>query len=56
MLGHHGLGKVNANGLLLLSLCAANDLLVTNTLLRQANKYNKLGCIPYLSSGIFLTM
>ena len=39
VLGHHGTGKMNSNGQRLLSLCAENDLTITNTLFRQANKY-----------------
>lgn len=31
MIGKHGVGKINSNGLLLLSKCAENDLLITNT-------------------------
>ena len=39
VLGHHGTGKMNTNGLRLLSFCAENDLTITNTLFRQADKY-----------------
>ncbi|XP_029766781.1 uncharacterized protein LOC112117806 [Terrapene carolina triunguis] len=39
VIGPHGVGKMNSNGLLLLSLCSENDLTITNTLFRQANKY-----------------
>ena len=39
VLGHHGIGSMNSNGQRLLSLCAENDLTVTNTIFRQANKY-----------------
>ncbi|KAL8580618.1 hypothetical protein ACOMHN_046821 [Nucella lapillus] len=39
VLGPHGTGKMNSNGLLLLGLCAENDLTITNTLFRQADKY-----------------
>ena len=35
----HGTGKLNSNGLMLLSICAENDLTITNTLFRQADKY-----------------
>ena len=39
VLGPHGTGKLNSNGLMLLSFCTENDLTITNTLLRQADKY-----------------
>ncbi|KAL8612440.1 hypothetical protein ACOMHN_058568 [Nucella lapillus] len=39
VLGPHGTGKIHSNGLLLLGLCAENDLTITNTLFRQADKY-----------------
>ena len=35
----HGAGKLNSNGLMVLSLCAENELTITNTLFRQADKY-----------------
>ena len=39
VLGPHGTGKLNSNGLILLSFCAENDLTITNTLFRQAGKH-----------------
>ena len=39
VLGKHGVGKMNNNGLLLLSKCAEFELTITNTNFRQANKY-----------------
>ncbi|CAH1233287.1 Hypp666 [Branchiostoma lanceolatum] len=39
VIGKHGLGKANSNGLLLLSKCAEHNLVITNTMFRQANKY-----------------
>jgi hypothetical protein len=39
VLGRHGVGQVNENGMTLLTLCAKHDLIVTNTLILQKNKY-----------------
>lgn len=39
ILGMHGLGKTNSNGLLLLSKCAEFKLCITNTMFRLQNKY-----------------
>lgn len=39
VIGPHGLGKMNNNGLLLLTLCAENAPAITNTLFRLASKY-----------------
>lgn len=39
VLGRHGVGKVNDNGMRLLSKCAEYGLCITNTLFRMADKY-----------------
>ena len=39
ILGSQGVGKMNSNGLLLLSKCAEHELCITNTVFRQADKF-----------------
>lgn len=39
VIGKHGMGKIISNGLLLLSKCTEYDLLITNTMFRQDDKY-----------------
>jgi len=39
VIGAHGIGNMNANGSLLLEMCAEHRLVVTNTVFQQANKY-----------------
>jgi len=39
VIGRHGIGSENANGSMLLDLCAKHNMVVTNTMFRQANKY-----------------
>jgi hypothetical protein len=39
VLGHHGVGNENLNGTRLLTFCAQHELLITNTVFQQANKY-----------------
>ena len=50
VLGHHGTGKLNTNGLMLLSACAENDLTITNTLFRQADKYKTTWMHPQIET------
>ncbi|KAL2090150.1 hypothetical protein ACEWY4_014838 [Coilia grayii] len=38
-LGKEGVGNVNSNGTLLLSKCAEHELIITNTLFRQRNRF-----------------
>ena len=39
VLGTQGVGKMNGNGLRLLTLCSEHGLLITNTIFRMKNKY-----------------
>ena len=39
ILGSHGVGKMNSNGLFLLSKCAEHELCITNTIFRQVDKF-----------------
>ena len=39
VLGQHGVGRENANGTRLLSLCAQHGLIITNTLFQQADRF-----------------
>lgn len=39
IIGGNGVGKVNSNGILLLSLCAKYGLIITNTIFRQKDKF-----------------
>ena len=39
VIGHHSVGRENSNGTLLLQTCAQHELVFTNTLFQQANKY-----------------
>lgn len=39
VIGKHGLGIEDSNGTLLLTTCEQNELVITNTLFQQADKY-----------------
>jgi hypothetical protein len=39
VLGHHSVGNENSNGTLLLQTCSQHELVISNTLFRQANKH-----------------
>ena len=41
VIGHHGMGNENANGSLILNMCAEHQLTITNTLYQQANNYKE---------------
>ena len=49
VLGKNGIGRCNSNGLLLLQLCAEQELLVTNT--DSMPVTGRHGCTPGLSTG-----
>ena len=55
VLGRHGVGKINDNGLLLPSKWAEHSLWITNTLFRMADKYKTLGCTRGRNTGTWYT-
>ena len=46
VLGRHGTGKCNSNGLMLLSLCTQYELCITNTIFQQADKFKNTWMHP----------
>ena len=55
VIGRHGVGNVNDNGILLLIKCAEHRLLITNTTFRLKDKQHH-GCILDRSIGTYSTM
>jgi len=46
VLGRHGTGKCNSNGLILLSICVQHQLTITNTIFQQADKFKNTWMHP----------
>jgi hypothetical protein len=52
VIGSHGVGKCNSNGLLLLQTCSTYDLTITITLPSDFQQERKpLGCTPVANTG-----
>jgi len=56
IIGHHSIGKCNANGELLLGLCAEQNLIVTNTLFQLPNRQKTTWKHPAPNSGTYSTI
>lgn len=52
VLGRHGIGRVKANGITLLTLCSEHDITVTNTIFQQKAKYKT----PWMHPLMLLTV
>ena len=52
VLGRHGIGKRNENGLMLLEFCAEFQMTITNTIFQQKTVSKRRGCILAPSTGI----
>ena len=47
IIGRHGVGHENANGLCLLNLCAEHDLAITNTVFQMPDKFRTTWMHPH---------
>ncbi len=56
VLGRHGIGRVNANGMRLLTLCSEHNLAITNTIFQQKASIRPRGCTLALNTGTWLIL